>query len=102
MGYQNRAGIDSASNAAFTRFKLPASTLKPCPFGATPFAGGFNSTSVSGWLRTELFMVDEILKLLGREDYVPLNPAEMVHELGLPPQRRRDLERELRSLEQAG
>ena len=47
-------------------------------------------------------MVDQILELLGRDGYVPLTPADILHELGLEPHRRRELERTLSSLEQEG
>lgn len=45
---------------------------------------------------------DQILKLLGRKDYVPMNVPELLRKLGQPPQRQQDLQQALHALEQAG
>jgi ribonuclease R len=47
-------------------------------------------------------MDDQILKLLGRDDYAPANVPELLQQLGWPPQRQQELQRELRRLELAG
>jgi ribonuclease R len=47
-------------------------------------------------------MEDQILKLLGRRDYVPANVPELLRHLRLPPHRQQDLQRVLRGLEQSG
>jgi ribonuclease R len=47
-------------------------------------------------------MEEEILKLLGRKDYVPLNVPELLRHLQLPPNRQQQLQRMLRALEQSG
>jgi ribonuclease R len=47
-------------------------------------------------------MEEQILKLLGRNDYVPLNVPELLKQLRLPPHRQQELQRALRALEQSG
>ena len=47
-------------------------------------------------------MEDQILKLLGRKDYVPANVPELLRHLRLSPQRQQELQRVLRGLEQSG
>jgi ribonuclease R len=47
-------------------------------------------------------MEDQILKLLGRKDYVPANVPELLRHLRLSPQRQQELQRVLRALEQSG
>src|SRR5712671_1650857 len=47
-------------------------------------------------------MEDQILKLLGRRDYVPANVPELLRHLRLSPQRQQELQRVLRGLEQSG
>src|SRR5438445_104656 len=47
-------------------------------------------------------MKDQILRLLGKEDYVPANVPELLRLLRLSPNRQQDLQRVLRELEQAG
>jgi ribonuclease R len=47
-------------------------------------------------------MEDLILKLLGRNDYVPLNVPELLTQLGRPPHQQQELQRALRALEQSG
>src|SRR5687768_15612669 len=47
-------------------------------------------------------MEEQILKLLGRKDYVPLNVPELLKHLRLPPNQQQELQRVLRALEQAG
>ena len=47
-------------------------------------------------------MENQILKLLGREDYAPANIPELLHQLGWPRHRQQELQRELRRLELAG
>src|SRR4051812_23341029 len=47
-------------------------------------------------------MEEEILKLLGRKDYAPLNVPELLQHLGMPPNRQQELQRVLRALEQSG
>jgi len=47
-------------------------------------------------------MEEQILELLGREDYVPLNVPELLRALHLPPNRQQDLQRVLFALEQEG
>lgn len=45
---------------------------------------------------------DQIFRLLGRKDYVPMNIPELLRKLGLPPGRQQDLQQVLRDLEHAG
>jgi ribonuclease R len=47
-------------------------------------------------------MEDQILKLLGGGDYVPLNVPELLRALRLPPNRQQEMQRLLRALEQSG
>src|SRR5580704_16271104 len=47
-------------------------------------------------------MENEILKLLGRDDYAPANVPELLQQLGWPRDRQQELQRELRELEVAG
>ena len=47
-------------------------------------------------------MEEQILKLLGRKDYVPLNVPELLGHLGQPPNQQQELQRVLRALEQSG
>ena len=47
-------------------------------------------------------MEDQILLLLGREDYIPLNVPELLRQLNLPPNQQQELQRVLRELEQSG
>jgi len=47
-------------------------------------------------------MEEEIFKLLGRKDYVPLNVPELLRALGVPPNRQQELQQILRALEQSG
>lgn len=47
-------------------------------------------------------MEEKILKLLERPDYAPLNSSELQARLGLPRERKRELEHELARLERAG
>ena len=47
-------------------------------------------------------MKDQILRLLERKDYVPLNVPELLRQLRLPPNRQQELQRVLRELEQTG
>src|SRR6185503_5864606 len=47
-------------------------------------------------------MEEQILKLLGREDYVPANVPELLRLLRLPPNRQQELQGVLRGLEQSG
>src|SRR5690349_4244484 len=47
-------------------------------------------------------MEDEILKLLGREDYAPANVPELLRMLGWQPHRQQQLQQILRRLEQTG
>src|SRR2546423_6609925 len=47
-------------------------------------------------------MEEQILRLLGQRDYVPLNVPELLSELHLPPNRQQDLQQALRGLEQSG
>jgi ribonuclease R len=47
-------------------------------------------------------MEDQILKLFGRKDYVPLNVPELLRHLGLPPNQQQELQRVLRALERSG
>ncbi len=47
-------------------------------------------------------MEQQILKLLGREGYVPANVPELLRLLRWPPNRQQDLQRTLRALEQSG
>jgi len=48
------------------------------------------------------FMEEQILRLLGRRDYVPANVPELLRHLRLPPHRQQELQRILRGLEQSG
>jgi ribonuclease R len=48
------------------------------------------------------FMEEQILKLLGRQDYVPANVPELLRQLRWPPNRQQELQRVLRGLEQSG
>jgi len=45
---------------------------------------------------------EQILKLLGRRDYVPANVPELLRHSRLPPNRQQDLQRVLRQMEQSG
>ncbi len=47
-------------------------------------------------------MEEQILKLIGHKDYVPLNVPELLRALGLTPNRQQELQRVLRTLEQSG
>ena len=47
-------------------------------------------------------MEEQILKLLGRKDYVPLNVPELLRRLGQAPNRQQELQLVLRALEQQG
>jgi ribonuclease R len=47
-------------------------------------------------------MKDQIIRLLERKDYVPLNVPELLRQLRLPPNRQQELQRGLRELEQGG
>lgn len=47
-------------------------------------------------------MEEQILKLLGRRDYIPNNVPELLRDLHLPPNQQQELQRVLRDLEQAG
>jgi len=47
-------------------------------------------------------MKDQIIRLLERKDYVPLNVPELLRQLRLPPNRQQELQRGLRELEQTG
>ncbi|HMJ92430.1 MAG TPA: ribonuclease R, partial [Candidatus Acidoferrum sp.] len=47
-------------------------------------------------------MEEQILELLGRNDYAPSNVPELLHALGLPPNRQQDLQEVLRTLEHDG
>jgi ribonuclease R len=47
-------------------------------------------------------MEDQLLNLLGRKDYIPLNVPELLRQLALPPNRQQELQRILRTLEQSG
>src|SRR5690242_20525426 len=47
-------------------------------------------------------MEDQILKLLGRREYVPANVPELLRHLRWAPQRQQELQRVLRALEQSG
>jgi ribonuclease R len=47
-------------------------------------------------------MQDQILRLLGRKDYVPSNVPELLRQLRLPPNQQQELQRVLRELEQSG
>lgn len=47
-------------------------------------------------------MEEQILRLLGRQDYVPANVPELLRHLRLPPNRQQELQRALRGLEQSG
>ena len=47
-------------------------------------------------------MEELILKLLGRDDYAPLNVPELLTQLGQPPHRQQELQRVLRALERDG
>ena len=47
-------------------------------------------------------MENQILELLGGEDYLPANVPELLHQLGWARNRQQDLQRELRRLESAG
>ena len=48
------------------------------------------------------FMDEQILKLLGRPDYLPANVPELLRHLRLAPHRQQELQRALRGLEQSG
>jgi len=47
-------------------------------------------------------MEEQILRLLGRQDYVPANVPELLRHLRLSPNRQQELQRALRGLEQSG
>src|SRR5260370_27905166 len=47
-------------------------------------------------------MEEQILRLLGRRDYVPANVPELLRLMRLPPNRQQELQRALRGLEQSG
>src|SRR4051812_39622946 len=52
--------------------------------------------------RTINFMEEQILELLGRKDYAPMNVPELLRALNLPPNRQQDLQNVLRLLEKSG
>ena len=47
-------------------------------------------------------MEDQVLKLLGRADYIPANVPELLRLLRWSPDRQQELQRGLRGLEQSG
>ena len=47
-------------------------------------------------------MNDQVIRLLGQKDYVPLNVPELLRRLRLPPHRQQELQAVLKKLEQAG
>jgi ribonuclease R len=47
-------------------------------------------------------MKDQVIRLLGQKDYVPLNVLELLRRLRLPPHRQQELQAVLKKLEQAG
>ena len=47
-------------------------------------------------------MKDQVIRLLGQKDYVPLNVPELLRRLRLPPHRQQELQAALKKLEQAG
>jgi ribonuclease R len=47
-------------------------------------------------------MEEQILRLLGRQDYVPANVPELLRHLRLSPNRQQQLQQALRGLEQSG
>jgi ribonuclease R len=47
-------------------------------------------------------MKDQVIRLLGQKDYVPLNVPELLRRLRLPPHRQQDLQAVLKKLEQSG
>jgi ribonuclease R len=47
-------------------------------------------------------MEEQLLRLIGRDDYCPANVPELLRLLRLPPNRQQDLQRVLRALEQSG
>ena len=47
-------------------------------------------------------MKDQVIRLLGQKDYVPLNVPELLRRLRLPPHRQQELQAVLKKLEQAG
>src|SRR5208282_4357431 len=47
-------------------------------------------------------MNDQVIRLLGQKDYVPLNVPELLRRLRLPPHRQQELQAALKKLEQAG
>ena len=47
-------------------------------------------------------MEDQVLKLLGRPDYIPANVPELLRQLRWSPDRQQELQRGLRGLEQSG
>jgi ribonuclease R len=47
-------------------------------------------------------MKDQVIRLLGQKDYVPLNVPELLRRLRLPPHRQQELQAVLKQLEQSG
>src|ERR1017187_2998508 len=47
-------------------------------------------------------MKDQVIRLLGQKDYVPLNVPELLRRLRLPPHRQQELQAALKKLEQSG
>ena len=47
-------------------------------------------------------MKDQVIRLLGQKDYVPLNVPELLRRLRLPPHRQQELQAVLKKLEQSG
>jgi ribonuclease R len=47
-------------------------------------------------------MKDQVIRLLGQKDYVPLNVPELLRQLRLPPHHQQELQAVLKKLEQAG
>ena len=47
-------------------------------------------------------MKDQVIRLLGQEDYVPLNVPELLRQLRLPPHRQQELQAVLKKLAQSG
>src|SRR5215831_5466771 len=57
-----------------------------------------NRTKRGGWLPLERQIID----LLGRSDYTPLNVSELSLRLGVPQEKRREFEQMLARMERAG
>src|ERR1700690_1428254 len=47
-------------------------------------------------------MKDQVIRLLGQKDYVPLNVPELLRQLRQPPHRQQELQAVLKKLEQSG